>query len=76
MKTIGTIFIVIGVVSAVIQNVFFGYVDGDGVLHDSIFMPLAALSTTIGLILLLYSWMRFLLTKSKAQGESRRFKSK
>jgi hypothetical protein len=48
MKTAGLIFLSIGIISIIIQNTFFGYVDANGVLHDSLFLPVGALATLLG----------------------------
>jgi len=51
LAIIGFIFIALGIISLVIQNIFYGYVDVDGVLHDSLFLPFTFIFATIGLIL-------------------------
>ena len=37
----GVVFISLGIVSGLIQNIFYGYVDSDGILRDSLFLPFA-----------------------------------
>ena len=54
MKIIGTTFLVIGIISVIIQNTFYGYVDAEGVLHDSLFLPIGVISVIIGTILVIF----------------------
>jgi|TARA_B110000438_G_scaffold47408_1_gene47693 hypothetical protein len=49
----GIIFITLGIISGFIQNTYYGYIDADGVLHDSLFLPLAFLFAGLGLLILL-----------------------
>lgn len=49
----GIIFIALGIISGFIQNTYYGYIDADGVLHDSLFLPLAFLFAGLGLLILL-----------------------
>ncbi len=55
MKISGIILLAVGVISICIQNTFYGYVDAAGVLHDSFFLPVGAVATILG-ILLLSGW--------------------
>ncbi len=64
MKTTGIIFIIIGVVSILIQNTFYGYIDAGGVMQDSIFLPVGALATIFGLALLV-AWGGVRLLRSR-----------
>ena len=66
MKTTGIILLAIGVISIVIQNTFYGYVDAEGVLHDSVFLPLGAIATILGVGLLLVVAVRYFLRKDKS----------
>ena len=59
MKITGIILLLIGITSIIIQNTFYGYVDAEGVLHDSLFLPIGAFATIIGLILLTISGGRY-----------------
>ena len=63
MKAIGFIFLAIGIISIAIQNIFYGYIDANGVLHDSIFLPLGTFATIIGVILLLMAGARSLIRR-------------
>ncbi len=49
---VSLVFILLGSVFLFIQNNYFGYVDTDGILHDSIFLPLGVFSTLIGGVIL------------------------
>ena len=59
----GVIFIALGVASLCIQNTYYGYVDADGVLHDSLYLPFAFIFTGIGLLLLLIQGLKKLAAK-------------
>ncbi len=52
MKIIGTTFLVIGIISVIIQNTFYGYVDAEGILRDSTFLPLGVVATLLGVCML------------------------
>ena len=54
----GIVFISLGIVSGLIQNIFYGYVDSDGILRDSLFLPLAFIFLGVGLILLTLNILR------------------
>ena len=53
MMKIGTVLILIGVLSLIMQNTFYGYVDAEGILHDSIFLPLGVFACIGGVVTLL-----------------------
>ena len=59
----GVIFIALGIASLCIQNTYYGYVDADGVLHDSLYLPFAFIFTGIGLLLLLIQGLKKLAAK-------------
>lgn len=40
--------LVLGVVSICLENIFYQYLDEDGVLHESFFMPLGVFSLLLG----------------------------
>jgi hypothetical protein len=61
----GVTFIALGIISGFIQNTYYGYIDADGVLHDSLWLPLAFLFAGIGLFLLLIQALRKILTKKR-----------
>ena len=48
----GFVFTLIGVVSVLIENTFYQYIDEDGLLHESLFMPLGVVFLAIGLLLI------------------------
>ena len=57
IKITGYIFLIIGVTSLFIQKMFYGYLDADGVLHDSIFLPLGVFSLIIGVLILIIKYI-------------------
>jgi hypothetical protein len=56
----GSVFVVLGIVSGIIQNTYYEYVDANGILHDSLFLPLSFLLVALGSIFLLFGIIRFL----------------
>lgn len=44
-------FVLLGIISALIQRKFYGYIDENNILQDSIFLPIAAFSVIIALLL-------------------------
>jgi Na+/melibiose symporter-like transporter len=50
---LGLFFTLIGVAFGFIENTFYQYIDEDGVLHESLFMPLGLIFAAIGLLLIL-----------------------
>jgi len=56
-------FIILGFISGYIQSTYYGYVDEQGILHDSIFLPLGVLLLFIGVILLAVAMVRKLVHK-------------
>ena len=65
LTLIGVAFIIFGIISSIIQNIFYGYVDSNGVLHDSLFLPLSIFLAVIGSLFLLTSLIQFLIKKNK-----------
>ena len=61
----GIVFISLGIVSGLIQNIFYGYVDSDGILRDSLFLPLAFIFLGVGLILLTLNILRIIVRISR-----------
>ena len=64
LSLIGVVFIGIGAACGIIQNVFYGWMDADGFIHDSLFLPLSYLFLFAGALLLLIS----ILIKIEFQG--------
>ncbi len=56
-------FLALGTISFVIQNLFYGYIDENGILHDSFFLPLSIISLLLGGIILFFSIIWFYLKK-------------
>ena len=50
----GLFLILIGAIFIFLENTYYQYLDENGVLHESIFMPLGALALISGIILLIY----------------------
>jgi intracellular septation protein A len=65
MKIAGITLLIIGVASIIIQNTFYGYVDAEGVLHDSLFLPIGAFATILGISLLSAWGVTVLLRKAR-----------
>lgn len=40
--------IALGIVFLVLENIFYQYIDKDGILHESLFLPIGALCIIIG----------------------------
>ncbi len=45
---ISTVLLVIGVISLILENTFYQYVDKNGLLHESLFLPLGTFSVVLG----------------------------
>ncbi len=52
--------LIIGVIFIALENHFYQFVDENGVLHESMFMPLGALSVMLGVIGLTYSLLKMI----------------
>lgn len=63
MKVTGIVLLSIGIISILIQNTFYGYMDTEGVIHDSVFLPLGALATLAGALFLAFCGIRYLYKK-------------
>lgn len=46
-----TVFALIGLISSAIQRNFYGYIDENNVLQDSIFLPIGAFSLIIAMVI-------------------------
>lgn len=44
----------LGMILIIAENTFYQYLDSDGVLHESLFLPLGAISITLGILFLLF----------------------
>jgi hypothetical protein len=56
-------FIIAGGVCGFIQNTYYGYVDEEGILHDSLFLPFGVICFIIGASLTILTILRFLFSK-------------
>jgi len=61
----GITFIILGLICAYMQNTYYGYVDAEGVLHDSFFLPLSVILPILGVLLLIIALVMMLLKKAK-----------
>ncbi len=52
--------IVVGSILLVIQNMFYGYVDANGVLRDSLFLPVGVITLMIGVSLLIIWYIPYI----------------
>lgn len=43
-------FFVVGVILLIVENIFYQYVDENGVLHESMFLPLGTLFLIVGVV--------------------------
>lgn len=50
---IGYFFIVLGVIFIILENIFYQFIDKNGILHESLFLPLGVLFFIVGFLLLL-----------------------
>ena len=51
---IGLSLLFVGFAFLLMENTFYQYLDEEGVLHESFFMPLGVLGLTLGIIFLVY----------------------
>ena len=63
LTIIGIVFVALGILSGFVQQNYYGYMDAEGMIHDSLFLPLAWILSMIGGLLLLTSMVRFLIRK-------------
>lgn len=59
-KTLVFVLILFGLEIAflIAENTFYQYVDNEGILHESMFMPLGVLSIVVGILFLLFFLMQ------------------
>jgi len=69
MIKLGILLCAVGVVSLFIQHTWYGYVDAAGVLHDSIFLPIGALTLIAAAITFIAAAIRRLLRSKKGRGK-------
>ena len=51
----GLVFLLMGGAFVWLENTFYQYLDEDGVLHESMFLPLGALFILIGIVMLIFA---------------------
>ncbi|WP_300142409.1 DUF3955 domain-containing protein [Pseudodesulfovibrio sp.] len=59
----GIIVTCIGILFGAIQRLFYGYIDADGFLHDSIFLPLSVFFIGVGMLIMLGAAIKAFLRK-------------
>jgi len=57
---LSVILITIGFLFGLIQHKYYGYIDDNGILHDSIFLPLSALFVITGMLIAMIVLLRFI----------------
>ncbi len=60
-RLFGIIAVVLAIISGLAENVLYGNIDANGVLHDSFFLPLTYVFATLGIALIAGSFF----TKSR-----------
>lgn len=63
----GLAFLTIGISCLFIENIFYQYLDDDGVLQESFFMPLGALFLAFGVLMFCYLVVKKLITLIKSR---------
>lgn len=63
LTKVGLLLLIIGIASMVIQNTFYGYMDAEGVIHDSLFLPIGACSVLLSLIVFVVSGVTYAIHK-------------
>ena len=53
----------LGIAFILLENIFYQYIDEDGILHESFFMPLGFLSIFLGLTFLLVIAIRKIMSR-------------
>lgn len=51
---IGVVLLVVGIVFLILENTFYQYLSDDGVLHESLFLPLGTLSLFFGMAIFVF----------------------
>ena len=70
VRTIGVLFLAAAIVCWAIQKTFYGYVDEQGFLHDSLFLPLGVLMFVAGAAFLAAAAVRWLVRRRRANSIS------
>ena len=67
---VGLLFLFLGILSLIMENIFYGYVDQDGILQESFFLPLGGFSFSLGLVVMVFSTIRLYLKRfNKSRSE-------
>ena len=67
---VGLFFLLLGILSLAMENIFYGDIDQDGVLQESFFLPLGSISVIMGVASLTVSIIWFYLKKMKEAGST------
>ena len=51
---IGLFLLILGIVFILLENIFYDYVDSKGILQESLFLPLGAISIIVGGAIILF----------------------
>ena len=62
---VSVLLLVLGGIFLLLENTFYQYVDEQGFLHESLFMPLGSFSVCLGLIIILLVFIGRFLVKKK-----------
>jgi hypothetical protein len=57
------VFLLLGAIFLCLENIFFQYLDSDGFLHESLFLPLGAVSIALGGLGLIFVAIKSLITR-------------
>ncbi len=60
---LGTLAIIFGMICLYLENTYYQYVDEEGFLHESFFLPLGVFLIFVGVMTLLVQSIRFLVSK-------------
>lgn len=53
LPVLGGVLIALGMASHVIEHIFYGYLDKNGILHESLFLPLGFITGFLGLLIMM-----------------------
>ena len=63
-------FMILGILSLFMENIFYGYIDQNGVLQESFFLPMSSFSFSLGLVAMIFSIIRLYLKRfNKSRSE-------
>lgn len=68
--TIATVLVTVGVISLIMENYHYQYLDEQGVLHESLFLPLGMCSLITGAVLGLFGCFKLIKKINKEDNET------